>query len=112
MLFRSFLLQAQSSKAKVIGLANAGGDTTNSIKQAAEFGIVSGGQKLAALLLFINDVHALGLKTAQGLTFTESFYWDLNDKTREWSKRFQKASPKSSMPSMTVAGLYAEILHI
>jgi branched-chain amino acid transport system substrate-binding protein len=109
--FSSFLLQAQSSKAKVIGLANAGGDTTNSIKQAAEFGIVQGGQKLAALLLFINDVHALGLKTAQGLTFTESFYWDLNDQTREWSKRFQKVSPKGSMPSMTVAGLYAEILH-
>jgi branched-chain amino acid transport system substrate-binding protein len=109
--FSSFLLQAQSSKAKVIGLANAGGDTTNSIKQAAEFGIVQGGQKLAALLLFINDVHGLGLKTAQGLTFTESFYWDLNDKTREWSKRFQKVSPKGSMPSMTVAGLYAEILH-
>ena len=109
--FSSFLLQAQSSKAKVIGLANAGGDTTNSIKQAAEFGIVQGGQKLAALLLFINDVHSLGLKTAQGLTFTESFYWDLNDKTREWSKRFQKLSPKGSMPSMTVAGLYAEILH-
>ncbi|MGQ0687069.1 ABC transporter substrate-binding protein [Bradyrhizobium sp.] len=109
--FSSFLLQAQSSKAKVIGLANAGGDTTNSIKQAAEFGIVQGGQKLAALLLFINDVHALGLRTAQGLTFTESFYWDLNDKTREWSKRFQKVSPKGAMPSMTVAGLYAEILH-
>ena len=109
--FSSFLLQAQSSKAKIIGLANAGGDTTNAIKQAAEFGIVQGGQKLAALLLFINDVHSLGLKTAQGLTFTESFYWDLNDQTREWSKRFQKASPKGSMPSMTVAGLYAEILH-
>jgi branched-chain amino acid transport system substrate-binding protein len=109
--FSSFLLQAQSSKAKVIGLANAGGDTTNSIKQASEFGIVAGGQRLAALLLFINDVHALGLKTAQGLTFTESFYWDLNDNTREWSKRFQKLSPKGSMPSMTVAGLYAEILH-
>jgi branched-chain amino acid transport system substrate-binding protein len=109
--FSSFLLQAQSSKAKIIGLANAGGDTTNAIKQAAEFGIVQGGQKLAALLLFINDVHSLGLKTAQGLTFTESFYWDLNDKTREWSKRFQKVSPKGSMPSMTVAGLYAEILH-
>jgi branched-chain amino acid transport system substrate-binding protein len=109
--FSSFLLQAQSSKAKIIGLANAGGDTTNSIKQAAEFGIVQGGQKLAPLLLFINDVHALGLKTAQGLTFTESFYWDLNDKTRDWSKRFQKVSPKGSMPSMTVAGLYAEILH-
>src|SRR5438309_6760814 len=109
--FSSFLLQAQASKAKIIGLGNAGGDTTNSIKQAAEFGIVQGGQKLAALLLFINDVHALGLKTAQGLTFTESFYWDLNDNTREWSKRFQKVSPKGSMPSMTVAGLYAEILH-
>src|SRR5690242_20634564 len=109
--FSSFLLQAQASKAKVIGLANAGGDTTNAIKQASEFGIVQGGQKLAALLLFINDVHALGLKTAQGLTFTESFYWDMNDKTREWSKRFQKLSPKGSMPSMTVAGLYAEILH-
>lgn len=109
--FSSFLLQAQSSKAKIIGLANAGGDTTNAIKQAAEFGIVQGGQKLAALLLFINDVHSLGLKTAQGLTFTESFYWDLNDQTRGWSKRFQKVSPKGSMPSMTVAGLYAEILH-
>jgi len=109
--FSSFLLQAQASKAKVIGLANAGGDTTNAIKQAAEFGIVQGGQKLAALLLFITDVHALGLKTAQGLTFTESFYWDLNDNTREWSKRFQKVSPKGMMPSMTVAGLYAGVLH-
>jgi branched-chain amino acid transport system substrate-binding protein len=109
--FSSFLLQAQSSKAKIIGLANAGGDTTNSIKQAAEFGIVSGGQKLAALLLFINDVHALGLKTAQGLTFTESFYWDLNDQTRAWSNRFIKVSPKGTMPSMTVAGVYAGILH-
>jgi branched-chain amino acid transport system substrate-binding protein len=109
--FSSFLLQAQSSKAKVVGLANAGGDTTNSIKQASEFGIVSGGQKLAALLLFITDVHSLGLKTAQGLTFTESFYWDLNDKTREWSKRFAKQSPKNMMPSMTVAGNYAAVLH-
>ena len=77
--FSSFLLQAQASKAKVVGLANAGGDTDNAIKQASEFGIVAGGQKLAALLLFINDVHSLGLKTAQGLTFTESFYWDMND---------------------------------
>src|SRR4051794_6714890 len=109
--FSSFLLQAQASKAKVIGLANAGGDTTNAIKQAAEFGIVAGGQKLAALLLFINDVHSLGLKTAQGLSFTESFYWDMNDKTREWSKRFMKASPKGTMPSMTVAGNYAAVLH-
>jgi branched-chain amino acid transport system substrate-binding protein len=109
--FSSFLLQAQSSKAKVIGLANAGGDTTNAIKQASEFGIVAGGQKLAALLLFITDVHSLGLKTAQGLTFTESFYWDMNDKTREWSKRLQKLSPKGTMPSMTVAGLYSGVLH-
>jgi len=109
--FSSFLLQAQSSKAKVVGLANAGGDTTNAIKQASEFGIVAGGQKLAALLLFINDVHSLGLKTAQGLTFTESFYWDMNDQTRAWSKRFQAASPKGAMPSMTVAGVYAVVLH-
>jgi branched-chain amino acid transport system substrate-binding protein len=109
--FSSFLLQAQASKAKVIGLANAGGDTTNSIKQAAEFGIVSGGQKLAALLLFINDVHALGLKTAQGLTFTESFYWDLNDQTRAWSKRFSALASKNAMPSMTQAGNYAMVLH-
>jgi len=109
--FSSFLLQAQSSKAKVIGLANAGGDTTNAIKQASEFGIVQGGQKLAALLLFVNDVHALGLKVAQGLTFTESFYWDLNDQTRAWSNRFVKLSPKGTMPSMTVAGVYAGTLH-
>jgi branched-chain amino acid transport system substrate-binding protein len=109
--FSSFLLQAQSSKAKVVGLANAGGDTTNAIKQASEFGIVAGGQKLAALLLFVNDVHALGLKVAQGLTFTESFYWDLNDKTRAWSQRFIKLSPKHTMPSMTVAGNYAAVLH-
>jgi branched-chain amino acid transport system substrate-binding protein len=109
--FSSFLLQAQASKAKVIGLANAGGDTTNAIKQAAEFGIIQGGQKLAALLLFITDVHALGLRTAQGLTFTESFYWDMNDQTREWSKRLQKVSPKGIMPSMTVAGLYSGVLH-
>ena len=87
--FSSFLLQAQASKAKIVGLANAGGDTTNAIKQAAEFGIVSGGQKLAALLLFLTDVHSLGLPVAQGLNFTETFYWDLNDQTRAFSKRFQ-----------------------
>ncbi|SDP39226.1 ABC transporter substrate-binding protein [Afipia sp. GAS231] len=109
--FSSFLLQAQSSKAKIIGLANAGGDTTNAIKQAAEFGIVAGGQKLAALLLFINDVHSLGLKTAQGLTFTESFYWDLNDQTRAWSARFQEKAANHAKPSMTQAGNYAAILH-
>jgi branched-chain amino acid transport system substrate-binding protein len=109
--FSSFLLQAQSSKAKVIGLANAGGDTTNAIKQAAEFGIVAGGQKLAALLLFINDVHSLGLRTAQGLTFTESFYWDMNDNTRAWSKRLSAQSKTATMPSMEVAGLYSGVLH-
>jgi branched-chain amino acid transport system substrate-binding protein len=109
--FSSFLLQAQASKAKVVGLANAGGDTTNAIKQASEFGIVAGGQKLAALLLFISDVHALGLKTAQGLTFTESFYWDLNDQTRAWSNRLMKLSPKGTMPSMDAAGVYAGVLH-
>ncbi|MFL5107955.1 MAG: ABC transporter substrate-binding protein [Xanthobacteraceae bacterium] len=109
--FSSFLLQAQASKAKVVGLANAGGDTTNAIKQASEFGIVAGGQKLAALLLFINDVHSLGLKTAQGLTFTESFYWDLNDQTRAWSKRFSEQASKNAMPSMTQAGNYAMVLH-
>src|SRR3979411_1388550 len=109
--FSSFLLQAQASKAKVVGLANAGGDTTNAIKQASEFGIVAGGQKLAALLLFINDVHSLGLKTAQGLTFTESFYWDMNDQTRAWSKKFATQSKTGSMPSMAVAGLYSGVLH-
>jgi branched-chain amino acid transport system substrate-binding protein len=109
--FSSFLLQAQSSKAKVVGFANAGGDTTNAIKQAAEFGIVAGGQKLAALLLFVNDVHSLGLKTAQGLTFTESFYWDLNDKTRAWSAKFQEKAANKAKPSMTQAGNYAAITH-
>jgi branched-chain amino acid transport system substrate-binding protein len=109
--FSSFLLQAQSSKAKVVGLANAGGDTTNAIKQAAEFGITAQGQKLAALLLFINDVHSLGLKTAQGLTFTESFYWDLNDQTRSFSKRFSEKVNNHAMPSMTQAGNYAVVLH-
>ena len=88
--FSSFLLQAQSSGAKVIGLANAGGDTINSIKQASEFGITQGGQSLAALLMFISDVHALSLQTAQGLVLTGAFYWDLNDQTREWSKRFSE----------------------
>jgi branched-chain amino acid transport system substrate-binding protein len=109
--FSSFLLQAQSSKAKIIGLADAGGDTTNAIKQASEFGIVAGGQKLAALLLFVNDVHSLGLKIAQGLTFTESFYWDLNEQTRAFSKRFAEKANNHAMPSMTQAGNYAAVLH-
>jgi branched-chain amino acid transport system substrate-binding protein len=109
--FSSFLLQAQTSKAKVIGLANAGGDTINSIKQAAEFGIVKGGQSLAGLLMFITDVHALGLNTAQGLVFTETFYWDLNDQTRAFTKRFIAQSPRGNYPSMVHAGVYASVLH-
>jgi branched-chain amino acid transport system substrate-binding protein len=109
--FSSFLLQAQASKAKVIGLANAGSDTTNSIKQAAEFGITAGGQKLAALLLFITDVHSLGLKAAQGLNFTETFYWDLNDDSRAFAKRFQDRMKNHGMPSMVHAGVYSSLLH-
>ncbi len=107
--FSSFLLQAQSSGAKVIGLANAGGDTINSIKQASEFGITQGGQSLAGLLMFINDVHSLGLDVAQGLVLTESFYWDLNEQTREWSARFEEKTGKK--PSMIQAGVYAGVLH-
>jgi branched-chain amino acid transport system substrate-binding protein len=107
--FSSFLLQAQSSGAKIVGLANAGGDTINSIKQAAEFGIVQGGQKLAGLLVFITDIHSLGLKTAQGLVLTSAFYWDLNDGTRAFSERFLKATGR--MPSMVVAGVYSGLLH-
>jgi branched-chain amino acid transport system substrate-binding protein len=109
--FSSFLLQAQASKAKIIGMANAGGDTTNTIKQAAEFGIVSGGQKLAGLLLFITDVHSLGLKVAQGLNFTETFYWDLNDGTRAFSKRFSEKTKNKAMPSMVQAGVYSGLIH-
>src|ERR1700710_983411 len=108
--FSSFLLQAQSSKAKIIGLANAGGDTTNSIKQAAEFGIVKGGQKLAGMLMFITDVHSLGLKVAQGLNFTETFYWDLNDGTRAFTKRFNEKFKKQP-PTMVQAGVYSSLIH-
>jgi branched-chain amino acid transport system substrate-binding protein len=108
--FSSFLLQAQSSKAKVIGLANAGGDTTNSIKQAAEFGIVKGGQSLAGLLVFLTDIHALGLNNAQGLIFTETFYWDMNDQTRAFAKRFAPQD-KGIHPTMVHAGVYASVLH-
>jgi branched-chain amino acid transport system substrate-binding protein len=100
--FSSFLLQAQASKAK---------DTTTSIKQAAEFGLTSGGQKLAALLLFITDVHSLGLNTAQGLNFTETFYWDLNDQDRAFAKRFQERMKNHSMPTMVHAGVYSGLLH-
>ncbi len=109
--FSSFLLQAQASKAKIIGMANAGGDTTNTIKQASEFGIVAGGQKLAGLLLFITDVNSLGLKVAQGLNFTETFYWDLNDGTRAFSKRFSERMKNKAMPSMVQAGVYSGLMH-
>jgi branched-chain amino acid transport system substrate-binding protein len=108
--FSSFLLQAQASKAKVIGLANAGGDTINSIKQAAEFGITQGGQSLAGLLVFVSDVHALGLQTAQGLVLTESFYWDQNDASRAFAKRFAPQF-KNLMPTMVQAGVYSAVLH-
>ncbi|NPV25071.1 ABC transporter substrate-binding protein [Bradyrhizobium aeschynomenes] len=106
--FSSFLLQAQSSKAKIIGLANAGLDTTNSIKQAAEFGIVKGGQKLAGLLMTLSEVHGLGLEAAQGLVLTEGFYWDHDDKTRAFSERFMKRTGR--MPSMIHAGTYSATL--
>ena len=108
--FSSFLLQAQASKAKIIGLANAGGDTINSIKQAAEFGIVKGGQSLAGLLVFLTDVHGLGLDKAQGLIFTETFYWDLNDQTRAFTKRFAAANG-GKYPTMVQAGVYSGVLH-
>jgi branched-chain amino acid transport system substrate-binding protein len=107
--FSSFLLQAQASKAQIIGLANAGGDTINSIKQAAEFGIVKGGQKLAGLLVFVSDVHSLTLERAQGLRLTEAFYWDLNDKTRAFAKRFAEKN-KGKMPTSVQAGFYSATL--
>ncbi len=110
--FSSFLLQAQASKAKVIGLANAGGDTINSIKQGAEFGIAKGGQKFAGLLVFATDVAALGLPIAQGLVLTETFYWDLNDQTRAWTKRWHaERNASGKYPAMNQAGVYAGTLH-
>lgn len=108
--FSSFLLQAQSSGAKVIGLANAGADTSNSIKQAAEFGIVQGGQKLAGLLVFLSDVNALGLKTAQGLQFTEAWYWDSSDANRAFAKAFA-ADNNGKYPTMVHAGVYSSLIH-
>jgi branched-chain amino acid transport system substrate-binding protein len=110
--FSSFLLQAQSSKAKVIGLANAGGDTINSIKQASEFGIVKGGQNLAGLLVFATDINALGLQTAQGLYLTETWYWDLNDQSRAWTKRWHEVrGATNKYPAMNHAGVYGGVLH-
>jgi branched-chain amino acid transport system substrate-binding protein len=107
--FSSYLLQAQASKAKIIGLANAGGDTINSIKQASEFGIVKGGQKLAGLLIFLSDIHSLGLKTAEGLQLTASFYWDQDDQTRAWSKKFFDKTHKE--PTMVQAGDYSATMN-
>src|SRR5580658_9953998 len=108
--FSSFLLQAQQSKAKVIGLANAGGDTINSIKQGAEFGITAAGQQFAGLLVFVSDVNALGLKVAQGLVLTETWYWDMNDANRAWTKRWQ-AERAGKFPTMIHAGVYSAITH-
>jgi branched-chain amino acid transport system substrate-binding protein len=108
--YSSFLLQAQGSRAKIVGLANAGGDTINTIKQAAEFGLTEAGQKLAGLLVFISDVHSLGLKTTQGLVLTEAFYWDRNEGTRTWSKRFADKFG-GRMPTMVHAGVYSGAMH-
>ena len=108
--FSSYLLQAQTSKAKIIGLANAGGDTINSIKQGAEFGIAAGGQHFAGLLVFISDVNSLGLKTAQGLVLTATWYWDMNDANRAWTKRWQAEQP-GKFPTMVQAGVYSATLH-
>jgi branched-chain amino acid transport system substrate-binding protein len=108
--FSSFLLQAQASKAKIIGLANAGGDTDNSIKQGAEFGIAAGGQHFAGLLVFITDVEALGLKVAQGLVLTETWYWDMTDANRAWTKRWQADLP-GKFPNMSQAGVYSAVTH-
>jgi branched-chain amino acid transport system substrate-binding protein len=107
--FASFLLSAQASKAQVIGLANAGTDTVNSIKQAGEFGLAAAGQKLIGLVVVITDVHALGLRTASGLVFTTAFYWDLDEATRAWSKRFFERNQR--MPGMVQAGTYSAVLH-
>ncbi len=107
--FSSFLLQAQASKAKVIGLANAGGDTINAIKQAAEFGIAKGGQKLSPLLAFVSDIDSVGLETAQGLLLAEAFYWDLNDDTRAFSKRFMERTKR--VPTSAQAGVYSSVTH-
>jgi branched-chain amino acid transport system substrate-binding protein len=108
--FSSFLLQAQSSKAKIIGLANAGGDTINAIKQGAEFGIAAGGQHFAGLLVFITDVNSIGLKTAQGLVLTETWYWDMNDANRAFTKRWQVERP-GKFPTSVQAGVYGSVLH-
>src|SRR5690606_9678760 len=108
--FASFLLQAQSSKAQVVALANSGSDVVNAIKQAREFGIVEGGQRLASLLIFLSDLKALGLENGQGLTYVDGFYWDFDDKSRAWADRYSKAFD-GSKPTMTHAGVYSSVLH-
>ncbi|WP_353150959.1 ABC transporter substrate-binding protein [Pollutimonas bauzanensis] len=108
--FASYLLQAQSSKAQVVALANGGADVVNAIKQAREFGIVAGGQRLASLLIFLSDLRALGLENAQGLTYVDGFYWDFDEGTRAWSDKFSKAF-KGQKPTMTHAGVYSSVLH-
>ena len=108
--FSSFLLQAQASRAKVVGFANAGHDTVNAIKQAVEFGLVSGGQKLAALLVFLDDIHSLGLRTTQGLTIPSAWYWDKDDASRAFSRRFMEESG-GTLPNHTQAGVYRAVSH-
>ncbi|PEQ14805.1 ABC transporter permease, partial [Piscirickettsia salmonis] len=108
--FASYLLQAQSSKAQVVALANGGQDTVNAVKQAREFGIVAGGQRLVSLLIFLSDLRALGLESAQGLSYVDGFYWDYDDATRQWSTRFEKAF-RGLKPTMTQAGVYSSVLH-
>lgn len=107
--FASYLLQAQASRAQIVGLANAGGDTVNAIKAAREFGLTQSGQKMAGLLLYINDIHAIGLDAAAGLMLTEAFYWDMNDQTRAWSQRYYDKLKK--MPNMSQAGTYSSVMH-
>lgn len=107
--FSSFLLQAQASKAKIIGLANAGADTSNAIKQGGEFGIVKGGQRMAGLLVFITDIHAIGLQLSQGLLLTEAFYWNMDERSRTWSERF--FAQHKAMPTMLQAGVYSAVTH-
>lgn len=109
--FSSFLLQAQASGAQIIGLANAGADTINAIKQAKEFGITQGGQQLAGLLVFLTDTHSLGLETAQGMVLTDGYYWDMDDQTRAWSKRWSEKMGGAKMPSMVHAGVYSSVTH-
>ena len=109
--YASFVLQAQASKAKIVGLATASSDTINTVKQIGEFGLISKGQKVGGLLVFINDIDALGLQAAQGLMLTTSFYWDMDDETRAWTKRFWQKAGNKRPPNMDQAGIYAAVFH-